>query len=277
VKKRTLFKPEKLQFRILAPSLEQIPSSCFRASVDPRLHSRLLFDLQLLRGNALREYYPLAAGLTQDGRHFQSTDAESWHVLLEDEDGRVRACSRYRHVDGGFNQLGAHESSLAKSVTFGSAVRRAIESHMRRAQAANMHYGEAGGWVLCPELRCSTAAINIALMTFALADRLGGGMGITTATTRHQSASILRRLGGHRLGGLPAYYDPKYGCVLEILGFDMKALRAQFARKLDDLKGRLDSLPIVCQSAGENRLPAANELAFLPQSHRMSSISAVFN
>jgi hypothetical protein len=277
VKKRTLFKPEKLQFRILAPSVEPIPSSSFRTNVDPKLHSKLLFDLQLLRGNALREYCPFAAGLTADGRHFQSADAESWHVLLEDEDGRVRGCARYRPVNGGFNQLGARESSLAKSHTFGSAVRRAIENHIRRARAANMQYGEAGGWVLCPEIRCSTAAINIALMTFALADRLGGGMGITTATTRHQSASILRRLGGHRLGGLPAYYDPKYGCVLEILGFDMKSLRAQFARKLDELRGCLNGIQIVCKSGGEEQLRPAGELAFIAQAQRMGAVSAVMN
>ncbi len=259
---------EQLQFRILAPKLEPTQKTKLKATVDHKTHAKLLFNLQVLRGNALREYYPLAEGLEADGRHHQASDAESWHVLLEDEGGRVRGCARYRPVNGGFSQLGARDSALAKSMRFGSTLRRAVENHIRRAHAANMQYGEAGGWVLCPEVRCSTAAINIALMTFALAAHLGGGMGITTATTRHHSASMLRRLGGHRLAGLPAYYDPKYGCIIEILGFDMKSLATQFMRKLEALRACLESIQVICRSSGEDEAKATRAPHFASYAQR---------
>ncbi len=204
----------------------------------------------------MREYFPVADGLTPDGRHYQPADAESWHVLLEDERGRVRGCARYRPITAGFSQLGARDCALAKSKTFGHLLEREVENHIRRARAANLQYGEAGGWVLAPEIRGSTAAINIALMTFALADQLGGGMGLTTATTRHYSAAMLRRLGGDRLGGLPAYYDPKYGCIIEILAFDMKALAPQFAPKLEFFKSILSTMPIICGPRSTQPVPA---------------------
>lgn len=233
---------------ILAPEMEHNNVADLRVTTDSDTHDRLLTRVQKVRGNALREYLPNVKALTRDGRHVQPVDPKSWHVLLTDNGGAVKGCARYRTVDGDLTGIGAINSTLAKSQRFGSTLIRAVEEHVNRARAANLEYGEAGGWVLSPSLRCSTAAINIALMTFALAERLGGGMGITTATVRHHSASILQRLGGQKLAGLPPYYEPKFGCVIQILGFDMKSLANQFARKLDEARAHLDSTEVICKA-----------------------------
>lgn len=240
----------KLKFRILAPTLGEVPDTLLKSSVDARTHSKLIFDIQLLRGNVYREYGPIANQLLPDGRHFQSLDDQSWHVVLENENGRILGCSRYRPAIGGFEQLGACQSALASSRKYGPLLRNAVERQIAHARNRNVHYGEAGMWALRPEVRCSTAAVNVALMTFVLAERLGGGLGITTATTRHHSSSILRRLGGRRLGDLPAYYEPKYGCVIEILHFSMSNLHPQYGNRLEKLKQEVADIEVVCASVG---------------------------
>lgn len=242
----------RLQFKILAPSYGEVPESLARVSLDSRLHANALFDIQLLRGCVYREYGPIAAQLLADGRHYQTVDAQSWHIVLHDANHRILGCSRYRPVEGGFEQLGASQSAIAQSQRFGPILRSAIEHQMGQARQRRVQYGEVGAWALRPEVRCSTAAVNIALMTFVLAEQLGGGLGITTATTRHHSASILRRMGGRRLAELPAYYDPKYGCVIEILQFSSANLDGQFAERVRRLRTEIGKVPVLCSAARKN-------------------------
>ena len=113
---------------------------------------------------------------------------------------------------------------------------------------SNVQYGEVGAWALRRELRGTAAAVDIALMVFALAEMLGGGSAITTATRLYQSASMLRRLGGRSLEGVPAYYEPKYGSVFEILQFDSSRLHPRYARRLDRLRSEIQRIPIICRA-----------------------------
>jgi hypothetical protein len=241
-----------LQFKILAPSYGEVPDSLTGACLDSRLHANTLFDIQVLRGSVYREYGPIAAQLLADGRHYQTVDAQSWHIVLQDSNDRLLGCSRYRPVEGGFEQLGASQSAIAQSQRFGPVLRAAVEHQIGHARRNRIQFGEVGAWALRPEVRCSSAAVNIALMTFVLAESLGGGVGITTATTRHHSASILRRLGGRRMPELPAYYDPKYGCVIEILHFSSANLDAQFTDRVKKLRSEIESIPVLC-AAGRNQ------------------------
>jgi hypothetical protein len=121
-----------------------------------------------------------------------------------------------------------------------------VENQMVSAGTRNMQYGEAGAWALRREVRGTTAAVNIALMTFALAENLGGGVGITTATRLYHSASILRRLGGRRLADLPAYYEPKYGSVIEILHFSSDHLDSRYAGRFEKLRSQISQIPVIC-------------------------------
>jgi hypothetical protein len=95
-------------------------------------------------------------------------------------------------------------------------------------------------------VRGTTAAVNIALMTFVLAEHLGGGVGITTATRLYHSASILRRLGGRTLADIPAYYEPKYGSVIEILHFSSDHVDSRYTARLDRLRSQFLQTPVIC-------------------------------
>jgi len=244
--KQDFLPPSKLKFKILAPSFAEVPSTFVRTTIDRAEHAKMMSDVQRLRGDVYREYGPIAARLSSDGRHRQSIDPVSWHILMEDENGKIAACSRYRDIQNGFDQLGASSSALAFSQKYGGLLRMAVEDQISHAHRCKIQYGEAGAWALRPEIRCSSAAINSVLMTFALAEQLGGGLGITTATTRHHSASILRRLGGHSLGGLPAYYDPAYGCVIEIIHFNSALLNRQYMARVEKLKAELHGIEVIC-------------------------------
>lgn len=215
----------------------------------------------MVRGLALRECGSTQAHLLPDGRHFQSVDAESWHILLQNGEGHTLGCARYRPLRGGADQLGASQSAIATSGRYGPVLKSGIERLIAGVQQREKHYGEAGGWALRREIRGSTAAVNVALMTFALAEHLGSGLAITTATRMHHSSSILCRIGAHRLAELPAYYEPRYGSIIEVLHFDLPNSNPRYAGKLNRLREEILNIPVIC--AGEtstNHMPALERI-----------------
>lgn len=241
---------DKLHFKILAPALSGVPSRFRQARVDARAHHDLVFGIQVLRGLALRECGHMGSHLLSDGRHFQQADFDSWHVLLMNGDEQILGCARYRLLQGGIDQLGASQSALAQSRQYGPMLRSALERLVASVKMRDKQCGEAGGWALRPEVRGSTAAINIALMTFAVADHLDSGLALTTATRNHHSASILCRIGANRVAELPAYYEPKYGSMIELLHFDSPQINPRYAAKLEKLRSETLSLPIICAAEG---------------------------
>jgi hypothetical protein len=242
----------KLQLRILAPSLANVPSTLTNAWVDPALHAKQICAIQGLRGTVYREYDPIANQLLPDGRHYLQTDLQSWHILLQDTcEQQAAGCVRYRPIQGGYEELSVNQSALARSHRYGPLLRTAIERDIAATSNAGMHYAEVGLWALRPEARCSSAAVNLALTAFILAEHLDGGMGITTATTRHHSASILRRLGGRRLAELPAYYEPRYGCVIEVLSFALADLDSRFAARVNQLRTEIRDVAVICAAPWE--------------------------
>jgi hypothetical protein len=255
---------DNLQFKILAPVVADVPTQLRNARVESRLHQDLIFDTQSLRGMALRECGPTGGQLLPDGRHFQQADAESWHILLQNGQGRTLGCARYRPLRGGADQLGASHSAIAGSRLYGPVLKSAIERLIAGARRQNKQYGEAGGWVMRREIRGTSAAVNIALMTFALGEMLNCGLGLTTATRSHHSASILCRIGARRLPELPAYYEPKYGSIIEVLHFDLPNSNPRYAAKLDRLRSEILRTPIICANSG-GAPPLRMPIPSLPQ------------
>jgi hypothetical protein len=241
---------------LLAPEGRSIPESFTRLSVDRNRHARRLSEAQRVRGGVyLADGAVQASQLTADGRHVQRADYDSWHLLAVDENGDVRGCARYRHLTGnvGFDDLGVRESWLARCEQWGLSLRAAVESEMVLARQRGMAFAEAGGWAIVPEKRCTTEALRIAMATYSLARILGGCVGISTATERHHSSSILRRIGGRSLAcagtELPPYYDPQYRCRMEVLRFDSNSPDTSCRRWVEQLSERLAGVSVV--AAGE--------------------------
>ncbi len=239
---------------MLAPASADVPKHFKHRHVDSRLHERLIHGIQSVRGLALGECGK-AGALLPDGRHFQPVDTESWHIILQDSEGTILGCARYRTLRGGADQLGASHSALARSDRYGPALKSGIERLIANVRRQNKLYGEVGGWAMRREIRGSTAAVSVALMTCALAEHLGAGLGITTATRMHHSSSILCRIGANRLSEIPAYYEPGYGSILEVLHFDLPNQNPRYASKLNKVRAEILDLPVIC--AHENGAASA--------------------
>jgi hypothetical protein len=114
---------------------------------------------------------------------------------------------------------------------------------------AQKDFFEVSGWAIAEHARFSEAAMIVAFTTYALGRALGGGRGIATATTRNHSSRILRRLGGLPLSldgePLPPYFDPRFGCVMELISFDTTAPNPRYAAHIQQLVDQLPSLPVI--------------------------------
>ena len=237
---------------VLAPSDAYIPESFTRTIRSPGRHASLLSGLQRLRGQIYLEDGAIdRSELTSDGRFVQAIDNDAWHLVRLDASGDVCGCSRYMAHSGAlrFDETGVSRSPLSRSYEWSGRFKAAVEYEIALAGKLQVDFVEVGGWALSAELRCTSEALRIALGTFSLARLLGGCIGVTTATKRHCSASILRRIGGQPLMAqgfeIPRYFDPSFDCEMEILRFDSSRPNPRFERWIEELKGYLAGVPVI--------------------------------
>lgn len=254
------------QFALLAPGDSDV--SPFRdVNVDLGRHSQLLAEAQRLRGKIYLELGALdESQLSEDGRHIHSADNRSWHLVTLDECGRVAACLRYlsHPSDVRFSQLTIAHSVLAKSGTWGQKLRSAVEGELAEAKHRGCSYVEIGGWAITEALRCSTEALRMVLTAYSFAQVSGGAMGITNATLRSCSASILRRIGAKTLIAhgveLPPYFETEYQSIeAEILRFDSLEINPRYKRWMEECKANIRDVPVV---HGVSRATAIRTLHF---------------
>ncbi len=239
-------------FVLLAPPLTH-PTLSEHLVEDESHHQRLLADAQRLRGRIYVEDGAIRPSDLTAGRHIQAVDDLSWHLLTVDGGDRVTACIRYLvHRPGvSYPELAVSRSAAAHSPKLGPWVREAVQSELDYAARRGFSYVELGGWAISEELRCTTEAISTLVMVYALSQLLGGARALSTATTRHHSSSILRRVGGGPLiargAEVPSYYDPHYKCEMELLSFDSTAPNPRYAGWIRDCRDALREVPIVCR------------------------------
>src|SRR5205085_6054800 len=148
-----------------------------------------------------------------------------------------------------FRNLTVRKSALARSACWGSRMRSAVEAELAEARRRHASYAEIGGWVLSEEGRHTTGALRTVLAIYAITQLFGGCVGISTATVRHHSSSILRRIGGASLFSqgteLPSYYDPTYNCEMELLRFDSRFPNPRYQGWIDEFKSRMCRVPVI--------------------------------
>jgi hypothetical protein len=226
------------------------------------LHTRILREMQRLRGSVyLEDGAVTRAQLSCDGLHETVEDNRSWHLIMLDNDRRVSGCAWYmEHADSvGVHELRAWHSPLASS-QWRRSLRAAMESEFRRARQASLRFVEVGGWAIGERSRCTSDGLVLALAGYSLGQARGGCLGMTTATVRHCSSSILRRIGGSSLeaGGttVPSYYDPKYRCEMEVLRFDSRQPSSKYAALIDILREKLTEVLVIAKPGAPIAPPA---------------------
>jgi hypothetical protein len=159
----------------------------------------------------------------------------------------MRYSHRSAHAD--LQDLTVLRSALGRSPEWGSKVESAIHAELTLADQQGRGIVEAGGWALGKEIRGTVEALRMALASFAICEEWGGAVGLSTATERHCSASILRRIGGRSLESngspLPSYYDPQYDCRMEILRFHSWAPNPRYRVWIDGIRALLRKIPVI--------------------------------
>jgi hypothetical protein len=271
------------RFVLLSPSRPH--SSVFgESSVDGSLHRKLLADAQRLRGSVYLQIGAIEPSqLLSDGRHVQTDDSKSWHLLTLDEHGRVAACTRYLSHPStvSFSELTVSHSALATSDKWARRFRQAIEAELALARKRGWSYVEMGGWVISEKMRCTTEAVRMVLAAYGLAQISGGALGIATVT-QHGSSPVLRRIGGGSLlsrgAELPPYYEPQYKFEMEILRFDSSRPSPRYSAWVDDCRAYLQTVPVICAKPArkpleEIRIAVANSFRHTDRNHSVDAIS----
>jgi hypothetical protein len=238
---------------LLAPELSRIPRTFMDVDLNYHRHNALLAEMQRLRGRLyLRDGAIEPWELSPDDRHQTPADQDSWHLLALSPDGQICGCARYREhgPSDPISELSLAASPLASSDKWEQILFSAIASEIDLARSRDHAFVEVGGWALTHEFRRTKEAVKIALAAYSLARILGGCIGITTATVRHSSASILRRIGGRCLQAdgieLPSYYDPRYKCEMVALRFDSSAPNPRYHAWVKELETLLPFEAVVC-------------------------------
>jgi hypothetical protein len=247
------------RLQLLAPA-DNHPSNAFSvANIDAQMHSRQLSSLQSLRGRIyLQERAIQPWEVDAAGRFRMPGDELGWHFLLIDGEERVIGCIRYLVHPGTvvFDRLRIGHSSMALGAEWHDRVREAVETDLKLVLEQNLSYIEIGGWAVDEGWRGTSAALEILLASYALGRLWGGCLGSCTATVRHASSSMLRRVGGarFRVRGevLPPYEDPSYGCAMELLRFDSRAPSPRFLPLIERVEAKLASTVAIVPGASRD-------------------------
>lgn len=244
------------RFVVLPPSKATVPEVFRNVQSDARRYDELLAAMQRFRGTIYRADGAIeSTSLSYDGRHKMPIDEESWHVLSLDDHGKLISCLRYLDESSasGFHRLWVKHAAVSECPVLGRKFRGAVEENMKRAKRYGMRFGEVGGWAVSEDHRWTMEPLRIILATYGLLELLGGCTGVATATFRHSSAAILRRIGLSSIaaGGeeIPPYYDPNYRCEMEVLQFDSRRPAEKYRDSIEELARKLITAPVVCRES----------------------------
>jgi hypothetical protein len=170
----------------------------------------------------------------------------------------VIGCIRYlvHPCTVAFDKLRIGHSSMALTAEWHDRVQEAVEADLKLVREQNLSYIEIGGWAVDEAWRGTSAALEILLASYALGRLWGGCLGSCTATVRHASSSMLRRIGGSRFRVkgevLPPYEDPSYGCAMELLRFDSRAPSPRFLPLVERVEAELASTVAIVPSVSHD-------------------------
>lgn len=240
---------------LLAPSAASAAGVSHNVVVDGRRHRQLIQDLQRFRGRIyLKDGALQPHQLSPSGLHRTPEDERGWHLLSINAHGQVRACALYleHHNTVSFDDLRVRHSALASDAEWRPKLTIAIASELARARHEGLKYVELAGWAVAEESRGTSGPLALALAVYGFSRRRGGGaLGLTTATFRHCSAIILKRLGGARFDvdgfELPPYFDPTYNCMMEMLRFDSRRPNPKYVGLIDAVTEKLSSVLVIAR------------------------------
>ena len=217
--------------------------------------------MQRLRGSVYLQDGAIKESSLVDSRHQCDLDRHSMHLLVLNRQGRVGGCVRfYEHSRAlKYWDLKAAHCALSRTADWIYKLFHALQSEVEYSSRLDLPCVEVGGWALDEELRGTTEGLRIVLGSYAVWQMMGNAVCLSTATLRNGSSSILRRIGGRSLEHegveLPPYYDPEYGCQMELLKFYSWAPTPRYGAWVDQMKEELRHVTVVTREAGFEEIP----------------------
>src|SRR5262245_29480124 len=209
-------------------------------------HAAAISEIQRFRARVYVAHGALpASALDGRGRHFQWFDFENHHLCLRNGAGQIRGCLRLRLHNRGvkLHDLRIHELIRRLPMPLAETCNRAVVALLERSCSEGLRFGDVGGWAVDEELRQSRVSVLLPVACWVVYPILHHVLAVASATTRHQSSEILKRIGGFalRYGSeeLPQFVDDFHGCEMELLGFDSRSPQPRYERTVADLKAYL--------------------------------------
>lgn len=253
---------------LLAPPSAVVPDHFDRVEFNRDRHEHLLRSLQRFRGSVyLDDGAVTSEQLSPDGTHETPEDDRSWHLLMLNARDEIVASAWYldHHNDVYFDRLRLRHSPLAQTPAWREPLWHAVTQEIAHAREHGLRYAEVGGWAVANESRRSCDALVVALAAYSLGRICGETIGITTATVKHGSSSILCRIGGRPLelqgSVLPQYFDERYQCVMEILRFDSRTPSPRFDPLVHILHRRLSRVAVIARPSWPMTHPSRVDVA----------------
>lgn len=241
---------------LVAPQTADVPDFFNRVTTDLGEHTRLVHEMQRLRGSVYVDDGAVRpTQLSIDGLHQTPEDSRSWHLLMRNAEGRISSCAWYLEHENAthLQQLRVRTCPLGENLSQRGRFVEAIQSELAEARRERLRFAEVGGWAVSKECRCTSEGLLLALAGYSLGRAFGGVIGLTTATVRHHSSTILRRLGGSYLQArgeaISTYFDPHYDCQMELLRFDSRKPSPKYAGLIERIQGRLSNVTVVAAHA----------------------------
>jgi hypothetical protein len=271
------------RLQLLAPSAAKTDGFSALIVGDTYRYDSYLAKMQRMRGRIyLTEGAIQDSQLDAEGRHRMTGDERSWHSLLVDPADQVIACARYlvHPPVVSFRNTRASHSVLAKDSYWGPRLWGAIENDITLARRLGVAYVEVGGWAVAAEYRSTKAALETLLGAFAWGELIGGCICSCTATSRNRSSTVLRKVGGTSLmldgEQLPSYFDPEYGCEMEVLRFVAGEAATRFRPLIQGMKKELQHSPILRATDDKFRVAfdLLSQAALAQSTSKLSSASS---
>lgn len=272
---RSLFSTLKdVNLTVVAPTAAHIPAWLKNVLADEEVYTDTIDDIQRFRGYVYVQDKAIpSSALDEQGRHNSEYDYYAWHIILRDR--RQELCGAIRvgvvpYEEGGkppdtlqILQYLARLPSERKD-----PMEEAVRQFLNTCHTLQPNICEPGAWAVAEDVRKGRLAPVLAASIWSLLRAVGGAAGVATATTRHQSADILRKMGGFELfrngEALPPFYDPFHNCLIEIVGFDSGYLNPRLEATVAEVEAYINDLPIITRPAPVSE-PAPTPSAHTPE------------
>ncbi len=212
-------------FLLLAPANARIPNVFSRVEENKQAHETWLKQAQQLRGRVYLE----DGAITQDdldntGRHISRHDECSWHFLVLDAEEHLRGVMRCQFW---YPQQKLPEISEMHLYPLLERMKQptreqyqnSIKAFIAAQQTKNCFF-EVAGLAVESSSQGITVGSMLGVSGYSIANLKDSGTAIAAATNRHNASRLFHKLGGFGFENLTPFFDSRYGCEMEFIGFN---------------------------------------------------------